>query len=467
VSSEDRSNLRLLPAVERVLNLPQVMSVTAQHGRAVVTTWVRQVLGTLRNGQLSFLPATAAALEALVVERVSERAQSAAAQRMRKVINGTGIVIHTNLGRAPLAASAIEAMRDAAECANVEIDLESGERGRRGARVETLCQEVTGAEAALIVNNCAAATLLVLQTLAVGRRVLISRGQLIEIGGSFRLPDVFRQAGVILHEVGTTNRTRLADYADAIGADTAAILRVHPSNYRISGFCESVSIAELVKVGKERDVVVIDDVGSGCLYDLKQYGLADEPIVNESVKAGADLVVFSGDKLLGGPQCGVIVGRAEIIAKLRSNPLARALRVDKLTLAALQATLEIHRAGRAFDEIPVLQQLAASASVLRTRAENLVQQLSDKSPSPQAFALQQVESASGGGALPDITVPSWAVAIRSSNPDDMARQLRIGSPAVLSRVKDQSTLIDVRTVLPHDEEALVRRILECSLGQLL
>jgi L-seryl-tRNA(Ser) seleniumtransferase len=464
VNTEDRSNLRLLPAVDRVLNLPQVVAVTAQHGRAVVTTWVRHALGALRNGQSHLLPATATALEALIVDRVYEQANNTAAQRIRKVINGTGIVIHTNLGRAPLAQAAIEAIYEAAECTNVEVDLESGERGRRGARVEALCQEITGAEAALVVNNCAAATLLVLQTLAAGRSVLISRGQLIEIGGSFRLPDVFRQAGVRLHEVGTTNRTRLSDYADAIGPETAAILRVHPSNYRISGFCESVSIEELVKLGKQRSLPVIDDVGSGCLYDLQPYGLADEPIVGESVNAGADLVVFSGDKLLGGPQCGVIVGRAPIVSMLRSNPLARALRVDKLTLAALQATLEIHRAGRAFAEIPVLQQLASSVDVLRARAESLLKQLHATSRSPGAFELQQVASASGGGALADRTVPSWAVAIRSSNPDDVARQLRTGSPAVFSRVKDHNTLIDVRTVLPHDEETLVERILECSLA---
>ena len=248
-------------------------------------------------------------------------------------------MIHTNLGRAPLAPAAIEAMTEVAACTNLEVDLASGQRGRRGAAVEQLCQEVTGAEAALVVNNCAAATLLTLQTLAAGRRVIISRGQLIEIGGSFRLPDVFRQAGVELHEVGTTNRTRLSDYAEAIGPETAALLRVHPSNYRISGFCESVTIAELVELGKKHQLPVIDDVGSGCLYDLTRYGLPDEPIVSESLRAGADLVLFSGDKLLGGPQCGIIVGRAEIVAKLRSNPLARALRVDKLTLAALQATL--------------------------------------------------------------------------------------------------------------------------------
>jgi len=465
VNTENGPNLRLLPAVDRVLNLPQVVSVSAQHGRAVVTTWIRQVLSSLRNGQLNVLPQTAAALEALVVQRVGERAQCAASQRLRKVINGTGIVIHTNLGRAPLAAAAIEAMREAAECANVEVDLDSGLRGRRGAAVEALCQEVTGAEAAVVVNNCAAATLLTLQTLAAGRRVIISRGQLIEIGGSFRLPDVFRQAGVELHEVGTTNRTRLADYAGAIGPETAALLRVHPSNYRISGFCESVGVVELAGLGKERKLPVIDDVGSGCLYDLAPYGLPDEPIVGNSVRAGADLVLFSGDKLLGGPQCGIIVGRAALVARLRANPLARALRVDKLTLAALQGTLEIHRAGRAFSEIPVLEQLALAADAIRARGERFLHQLQAKSGSPGAFSLKEVASASGGGALPEITVPSWAVAIATSNPDDVAKQLRLGSPAVLARVKDGSTLIDLRTVLPRDEEALLQRVLSCSLEQ--
>jgi L-seryl-tRNA(Ser) seleniumtransferase len=268
---------------------------------------------------------------------------------------------------------------------------------------------------------------------------------------------------VELHEVGTTNRTRLRDYADAIGPQTAAILRVHPSNYRISGFCEAVSIAELVSLGNERRLPVIDDVGSGCLYDLSPYGLSDEPVVGDSLRAGADLVLFSGDKLLGGPQCGIIVGRAEMVDRLRANPLARALRVDKLTLAALQGTLEIHRAGRAFDDIPVLQQLSAKGDDIRARAQRLLQQLQAKSASPGAFALESVASASGGGALPEMTVPSWAVAIVSANPDDVARQLRLGSPSVLSRVKERSTFIDLRTVLPPDEEALAHRILGCSL----
>jgi L-seryl-tRNA(Ser) seleniumtransferase len=463
--SEQRPNLRLLPKVERVLASPPVAALSDVHGRAVVKAWVRDVLDALRNGQASALPADAAAVEALVVQRVRERETSASAERFRKVINATGIVIHTNLGRAPLAQAAIDAIQETAECATVEVDLETGLRGRRGAAIEALCQELTGAEAALVVNNCAAATVLTLQTLAAGRQVVISRGQLIEIGGSFRLPDVFRHAGVELHEVGTTNRTRLDDYARAIGPESAALLRVHPSNYRISGFCESVSVHELVKLGKERGVAVVDDVGSGCLHDLSQYGLAEEPIVGQSVRAGADLVLFSGDKLLGGPQCGIIVGRAELIAKLRANPLARAIRVDKLTLAALQATLEIHRAGRALSEIPVLRQLSLTPDEIRRRGERLLERLRAESATPSAYLLEDVASASGGGALPEIMLPSWAIAISSRSPDEVARQLRLGSPAVLARVKDGNTLLDLRTVLPKDEDALLQRILECTLAR--
>jgi L-seryl-tRNA(Ser) seleniumtransferase len=463
--TSDNAHLRLLPAVDRVLRAAALAPLCQQHGRAVVTNWVRDVLAHLRNGEAPTLPADAAAVEALVIERVHACAAEAASQRLRRVINGAGIVIHTNLGRAPLAPAAIQAMVAAAECTNVEVDLASGLRGRRGAAVETLCQQLTGAEAALVVNNCAAATLLVLQTLAAGREVVISRGQLIEIGGSFRLPDVFRQAGVTLREVGTTNRTRLSDYMAAINADTAALLRVHPSNYRISGFCEAVGIAELAALGHERGLPVIDDVGSGCLYDLAKHGLPDEPIVSESIARGADLVLFSGDKLLGGPQCGIIAGRAEFVERLRKNPLARALRVDKLTLAALQGTLEIHRAGRAFAEIPVLRQLTMPVDELRQRAERLLARLQAESSTPGSFSLQEVASASGGGALPELSVPSHAIAIATSDAGRLARALRLGEPAVLTRIQEGSVVIDLRTVLPHDEEALVGSILKGKSGR--
>jgi L-seryl-tRNA(Ser) seleniumtransferase len=464
LKSDDRKNLRFLPAVERVLNLPQVVTICEQFGRATVTNWIRQILGNMRNGRSDEVSTDAAEVEGIVVHRVNEAAQSAASQRLRKVINGTGIVIHTNLGRAPLAQAAIEAMNAAAACTNLEVDMSTGQRGRRGATVEALCQEVTGAEAALVVNNCAAATLLTLQALAAGRRVVISRGQLIEIGGSFRLPDVFRQAGVQLQEVGTTNRTRLADYAAAIGSETAALMRVHPSNYRISGFCESVTIAELAKLGKSHQLPVIDDVGSGCLYNLSRFGLSDEPVVSESLRAGADVVLFSGDKLLGGPQCGIIVGRSEIVAKLRTHPLSRALRVDKLTLAALQATLEIHRSGRAFEEIPVLRQLSLPADEIRARAEQLVERLRTQFSSSVVVSVEPVSSAPGGGALPELSIPSWAIAIACESADDAARQLRMGKPAVFCRVQDGRVLIDLRTVFPEDDKSLMSRILECMVG---
>jgi L-seryl-tRNA(Ser) seleniumtransferase len=445
LSSDDRKNLRFLPAVERVLNLPQVVTFCAQFGRTTVTYWVRQILSDMRNGQSAEVSTDASEVEGLVVERVSEAAQNAVSQRLRKVINGTGIVIHTNLGRAPLAPAAIEAMNAAAACTNLEVDMSTGQRGRRGAAVEALCRDVTSAEAALIVNNCAAATFLVLQSLASGKRVVISRGQLIEIGGSFRLPDVFRQAGVQLQEVGTTNRTHLADYAAAIGPETAALMRVHPSNYRISGFCETVPIAELAKLGKAHKLPVIDDVGSGCLYNMARFGLSD-------------------DKLLGGPQCGLIVGRAEIVAKLRANPLARALRVDKLTLAALQATLEIHRGGRAFEEIPVLRQLSLPADEIRARAEQLAERLRIHFSSPHLISVEPVSSAPGGGALPELSIPSWALAISCESADQTSRQLRMGNPAVFCRVQDGRVLVDLRTVHPNDDQSLMSRILDCMIG---
>lgn len=464
MTPDDRKHLRLLPAVERVLNSPQVAAISAQFGRSTVTDWVRQVLREMRDSRTEGLVGEAEEVEGFVVQRVGEAAQSAAAQRLRKVINATGIVIHTNLGRAPLAPAAVDAMIAAAAATNLEVDMATGRRGRRGATVEALCQQVTGAEAALVVNNCAAATLLTLQTLAAGREVVISRGQLIEIGGSFRLPDVFRQAGAELREVGTTNRTRIADYAAAIGPTTAALMRVHPSNYRISGFSESVAIGEMAKLGEAHQLPVIDDIGSGCLYNLSRFGLVDEPLVSDSLAAGADVVLFSGDKLLGGPQCGVIVGRSEVLAKLRANPLCRALRVDKLTLAALQATLEIHRAGRAFEEIPVLRQLSLGADEIRKRAEQMVDRLRTHVTSSNAFAVEEVSSAPGGGALPELSIPSWAIAIGSGSADHVAKQLRSGKPAVFGRVRDGRVLLDLRTVMPEDDKSLVGRILECVVG---
>jgi L-seryl-tRNA(Ser) seleniumtransferase len=461
VTSPNQKNLRNLPAVERMLNRPEVFPAINEHGRAAVTQWVRGILADLRGGLHGELLEDPSQIELQVIEILHEMTARADSERLQQVINATGIVIHTNLGRAPLAPAAVKALLTAVSCTNIEVELSSGRRGNRGAAVETLCRDLTGAEAAIVVNNCAAATLLTLQTLAAGRRVVISRGQLIEIGGSFRLPEIFRQAGVELCEVGTTNRTRLSDYANAIGPDAAALLRVHPSNYRISGFCESASIAELAELAKAQGLLAIDDVGSGCLYDLSRYGLPDEPIVGDSLRAGADLVLFSGDKLLGGPQCGIIVGRADLVEQLRSNPLARAIRVDKLTLAALQGTLETHRTGRALTEIPVLRQLTLPAEEIRVRAERLLERLTAHTPVANRYSLQAVQSASGGGALPEQTLPSWAIAIAAAQPDDVSKKLRLGTPSVLARVQEGCVWLDLRTVLPEDEESLVRRMLGC------
>ncbi|MBI2825479.1 MAG: L-seryl-tRNA(Sec) selenium transferase [Planctomycetia bacterium] len=455
-------NQRLLPAVERVLNVAEVVELCRRHGRGVVTGWTRAILDDMRNGRAGELPEDASAIIHNVVRGLGEAARRDASARLRRVINGTGVVIHTNLGRAPLAAAAAQAMAEAASCTNLEVDLVSGRRGRRGAAAEALCREITGAEAALVVNNCAAATFLTLQTLAAGREAIISRGQLVEIGGSYRLPDVFAQAGVVLREVGTTNRTRLSDYEAAIGEHTAALLRVHPSNYRITGFSEEAAIAELVELAHAHRLPAIDDVGSGCLYDLTRFGLPDESIVGNSVRTGADLVLFSGDKLLGGPQCGIVVGRAELVEKLRSNPLARAVRVDKLSLAALETTLEIHRAGRAFAEIPVLRQLSLPADEIRNTAERLVARLRAASPPSVTFSVQAVESAPGGGALAGQTLASWGIAVETAHSERVAEQLRLGTPAVMPRLNEGCVLVDLRTVLPEDEEPLLRRLLECQ-----
>ncbi|MFO1094340.1 MAG: L-seryl-tRNA(Sec) selenium transferase [Planctomycetaceae bacterium] len=426
-----------------------------------MTDWVREILDSVRVGTGAGLPDNAADMEAEIVRRVCRSADQCKVQRLRRVINGTGIVLHTNLGRAPLARAAVNAIAAVAAGTNLEVDLGSGQRGRRGAAVEALLQQLTGAEAALVVNNCAAATVLTLQTLAADRNVVISRGQLIEIGGAFRLPDVFRQAGVRLVEVGTTNRTRLSDYAAAIDAHTAALLRVHPSNYRISGFCESVVIAELAALAKEHNLPAVDDVGSGCLYDLSRFGLPDEPIVADSLRAGADLVLFSGDKLLGGPQCGIILGRRELVDRLRANPLTRALRADKLTFAALQATLEIHQTGRAFVDIPALHQLALTETDLRPRAESLLQRLETQSTAERRFVIRTVAAAAGGGSLPDQTLPSLAIGIASTNATQLAAQLRRGNPAILPRIVEDEVLIDLRTVLPEDDDALINRLAAC------
>ena len=384
------------------------------------------------------------------------RARAFVTPSLRPVINATGVIIQTNLGRAPLSEAALRAMREVgAGYSNLEYDLEAGTRGSRTVHLTALLCRLTGAEAALAVNNNAAAVYLALSALAAGREVIVSRGQAVEIGGGFRIPDVLRQSGATLVEVGTTNRTYARDYAAAITERTAVLLRVHTSNFKLLGFVHETPLAELVALGRERGVVVLDDLGSGTLLPTAPFGLAPEPTVQESVAAGADLVTFSGDKLLGGPQAGLIVGRADLIARLRQHPLARALRVDKTTLAGLEATLLSYLHGRATTEIPIWRMIAAAPEALRARAERLAAAIGS---ARAGVTIVACASAVGGGSLPGETLPSFAVAIGGSAPDELARRLRHGTPPVIGRIADDRLLLDVRTVLEEQEAALIAAV---------
>lgn len=371
------------------------------------------------------------------------------------VLNGTGIVLHTNLGRAPLAPEALEAVAQIASgYSNLEFDLESGERGSRYARSRNLIRETTGAEDGLVVNNCAAAMLLILQTLASGREVIVARNQLVEIGGGFRLPDVLERSGAALVEVGTTNRVRLSDYERAISPRTAMFLRSHGSNYRIEGFVEDVEVAELAKLGRRVGVPVVEDLGSGALIDLRQFGLAHERMVSEAIGDGCSLVAFSGDKLLGGPQAGIIVGSGALIARLRSDPLMRALRVDKATLAALGATLRLYLSPQNISRIPIYGMLGATVDELRARATALLQRV-DASLKPRVI---EAESYAGGGSLPGMTIPSVALELAPPGIDAFARRARTGTPSLAGRTEGGRFLIDLRTIPPQRDEDVARAV---------
>jgi L-seryl-tRNA(Ser) seleniumtransferase len=389
-------------------------------------------------------------------------------RRTRRVINATGVVIHTNLGRAPLSNDAIEAIvREAAGYCTVEYDLDSGKRGKRGERAESLICHLTGAEAAIIVNNCAAAAFLVLSVLAADREVVISRGELVEIGGDFRVPDVLSRSGAILREVGTTNRTKLSDFENAICERTAMLLRVHPSNYRITGFTEMPGLAALAALGRARGVVVYEDAGSGALIDLKKVGLADEPVIAQSIKAGVDVVSFSGDKLLGGPQSGIIAGRRELIDRLRRSPLYRALRVSKLVYAGLEATLESYARSTAETDVPVLKMLGCSGKELLQRTSAFAERLSAKTADSLSVEILEGNSVVGGGAAPDFHPSTSLVALMPGNRSAavLERRLRVGDTPVITRIQDGAVLIDLRTVREDEEEELLSAIAAASLSE--
>jgi L-seryl-tRNA(Ser) seleniumtransferase len=442
-------DLRQLPSVDKLLNYPRMLLLTEQYGRAQVVAVIQQELAAVRANPQQY---TQEDLGENLIVRTGGILEEQAGGSLVRVINASGVILHTNLGRAPLSHSAIEAMQQAAAgYTNLEFNLESGRRGSRSIHARDLLCRITGAEDALVVNNNAAAVLLALSTLAKRRAVVISRSQLVEIGGGFRVPDVMTQSGARLVEVGTTNRTKLKDYEQALEAGAALVMRAHTSNFKLVGFTEQPELADLTALAHRFEVPVLDDLGSGALLDTAAYGLSHEPMVQESLRAGVDLACFSGDKLLGGPQSGILVGRAELIAKLKRHPLARAIRADKLCLAGLSATLQHYLKGDAEHEIPVWRMISADAQLLRQRADSWQQRLG------QGEVLY-AQSTVGGGSLPEEMLPTFVLALHIPHIEQAAARLRKGSTPVIARVQDGKLLLDPRTVLLEEEDQLIEQL---------
>jgi L-seryl-tRNA(Ser) seleniumtransferase len=458
-SSSPTARLREIPPV------PAVMSEARRRGSTFSDEALANAARAAIDEARSALLGGSSLGRAAIVERAAAAIVALERPRLAPVLNATGVVIHTNLGRAPVSAEAAAAMRAAAEeTVALEIEAETNERGGRMSEVAALLRALTGAEAAIVVNNCAAAVTLVLAAVAAGRGVVVSRGEAVEIGGGFRIPDVLRQSGAKLVEVGTTNRTYARDYAAATDEETVAYLKVHPSNFRTLGFVHSVATAELAALASERGVIVLEDLGSGALLDTTRFGLAAEPTLGASVAAGADLVTASGDKLMGGPQAGIIVGRSRWVERVARHPLARAVRADKTCLAGLAETLRHYARGEAETRIPVWRMIAASEAALRARAERMTQALRAEGV---AANTAQAHSTVGGGTLPGETLPSWAVALSSWEEmpvDGLARRLRLGAPGVFGRIEQDRLLLDLRTVLPEDDERLAAAVREAYSG---
>jgi len=445
--------MRSIPSIEQLRQRPKLLALEPTYGRAAIVDALRAEATALRAE-----PADGQAPDDVVnaIERAAiVRLTSECAPSLRRVINATGVIVHTNLGRAPLARAAGARVAElSAGYTNLEYDLNAGARGRRDIHAERLLCRLTGAEAAVVVNNNAAATLLVLAALAIGREVIISRGELVEIGGGFRVPDVLAQSGAVLREVGTTNRTRAADYAAAISDRTALMLRVHPSNFRIEGFTERPSLTELIDIGRRFNLPVVEDAGSGYLsgsLEMRDTAFRDEPVIAESIAAGAGAVMFSGDKLLGGPQSGVIVGQEALLARIRMHPLMRALRVDKMTYAALEATLEEYAAGRAQSTVPVAAMIAMPLDAIERRARVLATTLNTMGI---RASVVDGESTIGGGSAPGSTLPTKLVAIEHSSAQQTERWLRERDVPIIARIDNDRVVLDLRTVDPDDDRIL-------------
>jgi L-seryl-tRNA(Ser) seleniumtransferase len=443
---------RRLPSVDQLLQEPAVRDLEERHGRGLVRAQLRELLEELRSSAASGDETGFAAGLAALTPSLARRVERAAAPSLVPVINATGVIVHTNLGRAPLSAEAAERVALIARSySNLEYDLEHGDRGRRETHAETRLRSLVGSESVVVVNNNAAAVMLAVNTFAEGREAIVSRGELVEIGGSFRVPDVLRKGGARLREVGTTNRTRVADYEAALGPEAALILKVHPSNFRIVGFTESPPLEDLVALARRFGIPLVEDLGSGLIDPLASVG--DEPAVAARLHAGVDVVTFSGDKLLGGPQAGFAVGRREHVDRMRRNPLYRALRVDKMTLAALDVVLAAHESGHGAERVPVLRMLEAGAAEIRARAEAFAAARVRERPALRV-TVRAGASAVGGGAAPGVELPTSLLSLAVPGPDRLAAALREAEPPVVARVVEDQLVLDLRTVFPEQEPAL-------------
>ncbi len=458
--------LRSLPSIDALLKRESLQTLIAAQGRDAVRDRLREVLDEMRAELKT--PGTNANAEELTTE-AERRLRARFAQRQQaltqRVINATGVVLHTNLGRAPLSPAAIEAIAQVASgYCNLEYDLDTGARGKRGSGLEAMLRDLLHCEAAAVVNNCAAAVYLTLNTLAEGGEVLVSRGELIEIGGSFRLPDVIAKSGARIREVGTTNRTRLSDFADAINEHTKIILRSHPSNYRIVGFTERPSLAALTALARERGLPLFEDLGSGVLLDLSAIGIPDEPTVQHSLAARVPVVAFSGDKLLGGPQAGIILGEKELIGRIKRNPMMRAFRVDKLIFSALEATLAAYASGRALTDLPAIAALHATKDSIARRARSFVRRVRSET---LKLRLMDGNSVVGGGSAPEAVLPTKLISITNANASaaEMEAQLRQHAPPIIARIEEDQLLLDLRTVSRAEERELLAALQGYSSSQ--
>jgi len=459
--TDKQTLLRQLPAVDRVLKSPTMQSFAQSCPHVLLLEAAQETVAALREAILRGATELDLSAEA-VAKRAVRLAETKMAASLRQVINATGTLLHTNLGRAPLCEAALAAIdRVSRSYSNLEFDLETGQRGHRDSHIDQLLCRLTGAEAAVVVNNNAGAVLLTLTALAKGKEAIVSRGEMIEIGGAFRIPDVMEAGGVTLREVGTTNKTHLKDYADAIGEQTGLLLKVHTSNYRIVGFTKEVPAAEMVELAHRHGIPVMEDLGSGMLMDLSPFGLPREPTVREAIEAGIDVVTFSGDKLLGGPQAGLIVGTRAVIDKIRHHPMARAMRIDKLSLAALEATLALYLdREQAIGQIPVLRMLSMPAADLGQRSHSFAARLQEALGERAQVEVISEPSAVGGGALPLTELPGYAVALapRDISVDALAVALRQSRPPVVGRCQENRVLLNLRTVRPTEEEILLQTL---------